>query len=151
VERPSFTFRLERVRSMRARAEDEAREALAAELRLRMRGEALLRQAAERAAQARERSLATVAGGASGQALLAAQAWIERTELQRQSAALELDRRDVEVAARREVLAVAARDRQAIDKLEERQRAAFDAEWAAREQHAIDEIAMVMHRRELAA
>ncbi len=42
VETPSFTFRLERVRELRERAEERAREELARELQLRMRGEALL-------------------------------------------------------------------------------------------------------------
>jgi flagellar FliJ protein len=55
VETPSFTFRLQRVRSLRERAEERAREDLANELRLRLRGEAMLRQAtyaASAAAQA---------------------------------------------------------------------------------------------------
>jgi len=41
VETPSFVFRLERIRSLRERAEERAREELAHELRLRMRGEAM--------------------------------------------------------------------------------------------------------------
>ena len=45
VETPSFTFRLERVRSLRERAEEHARDDLARELQLRLRGEALLREA----------------------------------------------------------------------------------------------------------
>ena len=148
VERPSFTFRLERVRSLRERAEEQAREALAHELALRVRGEAILREAGARAAGARSLSLATAqTPGASGAALLAAQAWVERTEQARQSAALDLDRRDAEVAARRRTLASAARDREAIDKLAARQKTDFDAEWSLREQHALDEIALAVHRR----
>ena len=42
----NFTFRLERVRSLRERAEEAAREVLARELTLRIRGEAILREAA---------------------------------------------------------------------------------------------------------
>jgi flagellar FliJ protein len=148
VERPSFTFRLERVRSLRTRAEEQAREALAHELRLRVRGEAILREAAARAAGARTASLETAQGaGASGATLLAAHAWVQRTERDREAAALDLDRRDAEVAARRESLAAAARDREAIDKLAARQKAQFDAEWNVREQHALDEIALGVHRR----
>ena len=45
VESPSFTFRLERVRSLRERAEEAAREGLARELSHRLRGEAIVRQA----------------------------------------------------------------------------------------------------------
>ncbi len=148
---PPFQFRLERVRSLRERAEEQAKEQLAAGLAHRVRGEALLHQATTvvRAAHAQARDAAV--SGATAADLRAAQVWMERAERERQAAALDLDRRDAEVAARRESLAAAARDRQAIDKLEERRRAAFDAEWALREQQAIDEIAMVMHRRELAA
>ena len=152
MERPSFTFRLERVRSLRARAEEQAREALAQELNLRMRGESLLRQAEARAAEARSLSLATAqTGGVTGADLLAAQAWIQRTEQARQSAALDLDRRDAEVDARRRTLAAASRDREAIDKLAVRRKAEWDAEWTLREQHAIDEIALAVHRRGVAA
>lgn len=46
METPSSTFRLERVRSLRERAKEHAREELARELQLRMRGEAMLREAA---------------------------------------------------------------------------------------------------------
>ena len=46
VETPSLTFRLERVKSLRERAEERAQEDLASELRLRLRGEAMLRATA---------------------------------------------------------------------------------------------------------
>ncbi len=52
VETP-FTFRLERVRSLRERAEDQAREELARELAHRARGEAILREAAHAVSAAR--------------------------------------------------------------------------------------------------
>ena len=48
METPSFTFRLERVRTIRERAEDRAREALTVELRNRAEGEDLLRNADRR-------------------------------------------------------------------------------------------------------
>jgi flagellar FliJ protein len=148
VETPSFTFRLERVRSLRERAEERAREDLAHELRLRLRGEALLRDATHAASAAREAGRGTaLRGGASGADLLAAQAYIERAEQSRREASLELDRQDAEVAARRAALAAAARDRQAIDRLKERKRAEHDLEWARRSQVALDEIALAVHRR----
>jgi flagellar FliJ protein len=148
VETPSFTFRLERVRSLRERAEERAREDLAHELRLRLRGEALLRDATHAASAARDAGRGTaLRGGASGADLLAAQAYIERAEQSRREASLELDRQDAEVAARRAALAAAARDRQAIDRLKERKRAEHDLEWARRSQVALDEIALAVHRR----
>jgi len=148
VETPSFTFRLERVRTMRERAEERAKEDLANELRLRMRGEALLKQATSAVATARRAGLDTVrADRTTSSDLLAAQAYLERAERHRREAALDLDRQDAEVDARRKVLAAAARDRQAIEKLKERQHADHNAEWARKAQGALDEVALTMHRR----
>ena len=60
---------------------------------------------------------------------------------------LELARREAEVAVRRDALAAAARDRQAIDKLKERRKAEHDAEWARKSQNTLDELALAVHRR----
>ena len=80
VETPSFTFRLERVRSLRERAEEHAREELARELQLRLRGEALLREATHAVSAARDTGRGAFGRfGASGADLLAAQAFMERT------------------------------------------------------------------------
>ena len=147
METPPFKFRLERVRSMRVQAEEQAREQLAAELAHRVRGEALLRAVAEQAVAARDTQRLTAARGASGTELLAAQAWIERAHRRQHDAALALDRRDTEVAARRHALVHAARERQSIDKLAERRRREHDRDWARRSQGELDEIALAMHRR----
>ena len=149
VETPSFTFRLERVRTIRERAEERAREDLANELRLRMRGEALLREATRRRRDRPRRGPRhrPRRPHRPSSDLLAAQAYLERAERNRREAALDLDRQDAEVDARREVLAVAARDRQAIDKLKERQQAEHDREWARRSQNTLDELALAVHRR----
>ena len=148
VETPSFTFRLERVRDLRERAEEHAREELARELALRMRGEALLREASHAVDTARD----TGGGifqrfGATGADMLAAQAYVERTERDRREAALDLDRQDAEVEARRRALTAASRDRKAIGKLEERQRTAHNREMARRAQIDLDEVALGVHRR----
>jgi flagellar FliJ protein len=148
VETPSFTFRLERVRTMRERAEERAKEDLANELRLRMRGEALLMEATSAVATARRTGLDTVrADRTTSSDLLAAQAYLERAERTRREAALDLDRQDAEVDARRTVLAAAARDRQAIDKLKDRQRSDHEREWSRRSQNQLDELALAVHRR----
>lgn len=148
METPSFTFRLERVRTIRERAEERAREALSNELRARAEGEVLLRQAADAVSAARHAGRATATTGrVSATDFISAQAFIERTERQRTEASLELARRDAEVAARRELLAAAARDRQAIDKLKERRKAEHDAEWARKSQNTLDELALAIHRR----
>jgi flagellar FliJ protein len=148
VETPSFTFRLERVRTLRERAEDRAREELSNELRVRAEGEALLDQATDAAVAARDHSRATVGTQRlSSTDFLSAQAFIERTERVRIDASIELARREAEVSVRREVLATAARDRQAIDKLKERRKAEHDAEWARKSQNTLDELALAVHRR----
>jgi flagellar protein FliJ len=152
VETQPFTFRLERVKSLRERAEDQAREELARELTHRVAGEAILREAtaAVSAARAFGRD-AVIRDGASGADLLAVQAWMERTERRRVDAAADLGRRDVAVAQRREALAAAAREREAIERLERRRRAEHEAEMGRRAQAALDEIGLVVHRRGTAA
>jgi flagellar protein FliJ len=147
VETPSFVFRLERIRSLRQRAEERAREDLAHELRLRLRGEAMLLEATEAASAATQTGRDAVMSRSSGMDLIAAQAYIERAERDRREAALDLDRQDAEVAARREALQTAARERQVMDKLEERQRADHEREWARKAQGALDEVALGVHRR----
>ena len=151
METPSFTFRLERVKTLRERAEARAQEDLARELSLRLRGEAMLREATYAASAATEAGRETVQSRSTGMDLIAAQAFIERAERHRREAALDLDRQDAEVAARRTALQAAARDRQVMDKLEERQRADHNKVWARRAQGALDEIALGVHRRGAAA
>jgi len=147
VETPSFVFRLERIRSLRERAEERAREHLAHELRLRLRGEAMLLEATQASAAATQTGRDLVTAPASGLDLIAAQAYIERAERERREAALDLDRQEAEVAARRTQLQEAARERQVMDKLEERQRADHNAAWARKAQGELDEVALTMHRR----
>ena len=143
--RPPFNFRLERVRALRETVEGQAREELAASLSMRMKGEAMLEAAMSTMsdAQAARRS----AVGASAQELVAIQAYLERTERAREAAALELDRRDAEVDARRSTLHGAARDRQVLERLKERQRADHQRETNRRESVVLDEMAITAHRR----
>jgi flagellar FliJ protein len=148
VENPSFTFRLERVRSLRERAEDTAREELARELSHRVRGEALLRQATSAVSAARDSGRDTVLkSGASGADLLAVQAWMERAERRRRDAVADLDRRDAEVARSRAALTEAAREREVIERLKRKRRADHDAEALRRAQGVLDEVALNVHRR----
>jgi flagellar protein FliJ len=152
VETPSFTFRLERVRNLRERAEESAREGLARELQLRLRGESLLMQAASAVTSARDTSLNTVTRlGASGSDLIAAQAWIERTERNRIEAAQDLDRQDAQVDASRQALTAAMRDREVIDRLKQRRQADHNREMARKQQVELDEIAIGVYRRGVSA
>jgi flagellar FliJ protein len=144
---PSFRFGLERVKSLREQAEDSAREELARELALRVRGEALLRAAAETAAAARATSRGAVGRPASGADLLAAQQWIEVADRRRREAALDLHRQDAEVDARRAALVEASREREAISRLEARRRAEHEREVERLAQVELDEVALAVHRR----
>jgi flagellar FliJ protein len=149
---PSFTFRLERVRSLRERAEEQAREELAKGLSHRLQGEALLQQASDTVGAARRTSLGLSTGrAASAHELMAAQAYIERTERDQHAASLDLDRRDAEVVARRTTLAAAAQELEAIERLKRRARSEWVADSARAEQINLDEIALAVHRRKQVA
>jgi flagellar FliJ protein len=143
---PSFAFSLERVREVRAHEEDVAREAFAASLSVRARGVALLADARERAAAAREQAV-TDASPRSGAELIAAQAWLERVQRSEEQAALDLERRDADLAQRRTALTTAGQRRQALERLKDRQREAHRLQANRREARALDEIGITGHLR----
>lgn len=148
MENRPFTFRLERVRAVRERIEDQAKEELASSLSRRMEGEAMLRAAVDQLESAREARVETVTAGLTrGPELMALQAYLEHTQRTREARALELDRRDTEVSARREALAAAARERKALERLKERRREDHVREGERREGAVIDELALAVHRR----
>jgi flagellar protein FliJ len=143
---PSFAFSLERVREVRAHEEDVAREAFAASLSVRARGVALLADAQQRAATAREQAV-TETSPRSGADLIAAQAWLERVQRSEEHAALELDRTDADVEQRRAALTTAGQRRQALERLKARQREAHRVKTNRREAGILDEIALNGHVR----
>jgi flagellar protein FliJ len=149
VSSPHFSFRLERVRALRERAEDQAKEEYASSLAHRLEGEALLRATAATRDRARAEAR-TVGAGGSGMDMLASQAWLERLERARQAAELELDRRDAEVEARHVALVNAARERHALERLAEKRRAEHALEANRREAYELDELAAAGHRRRAA-
>jgi flagellar FliJ protein len=151
VTRRPFNFRLERVRALRENFEDQAREELAASLSVRLKGEAMLLAASESFATAQATRRETAALEVSGEDLLAAQAYIERTSRARQAAELELDRREAEVDARRTALLAAARERQVLERLKERRMADHQRESERVEGVLLDEMAIASHRRAGAA
>jgi flagellar FliJ protein len=150
VDRP-FTFKLERVRALRERKEDLAKEELAASLALRLRGEAMLQAAVENLEQARGVQRAATGAPMTAQDFQAAQAYLERTERERESASLHLDRQDAEVDSRRTALQNAAREREVLERLKQRRREEHRREAARREGVALDEMAINIHRRGSAA
>ena len=142
-----FQFRLERVRELREHAEDQAREELASSLAIRMKGEAMLRAAADDMDAAQDARRQGSSADLSGAELLALQAYLERAERQRESAALELDRRQAEVDARRQALAVRSQERQVLERLKDRRRDDHRRDVERREGALLDEMAIVAHRR----
>ena len=153
METPAFTFRLERVRDLRGRAEEQAKEALSQELRAKNASEMRFDQARDAVKAACDLGRAAHGTGTMVAAhnLKAVQSFLERTERNRSEAALELSRASAEVEVKRRHLAEAARDRQAIDKLKERQKAEHEAQWARKSQNMLDELALAVHRRGTAA
>jgi flagellar export protein FliJ len=105
------------------------------------------------AAEHRDRARAEVRPGAdaalSGMDFRASQAWLDRLELARQSAELELDRREAEVDARHVALVNAARERHALERLAEKRRAEHVLETNRREAYELDELAAAGHRRRM--
>lgn len=142
-----FQFRLERVRALRERAEDSAKENLAASLSHRLKGEAMLRAASQRLDGARDVHRGAAGTPVSGEQLMAAQSYLERAERARLAAAEDLVRRDAVVQARRDALIETARERQVLERLKERRRADHAAEAGRVESAALDEMAIAIHRR----
>ncbi len=140
-----FQFRLERVKTLRERAEQQRAEELAASVAQRRAGEEQLAAAAERVDRARHERRGIAA--ATGADLLSMQAYIERTLRAQQAAALDLGRREAEVDARRAALVHAAREHRALTRLEERRRAEHAREAARIEGAQMDELALTVHRR----
>lgn len=140
-----FTFRLERVRALREREEDLAREHLAAAMLVRQDGQMRLEAAVRRLSG--ENAVQRATSPATGNDLVGAQAYLEHLQQTREAAALELDRREAEVEARHGALVQAARGRQVLERLKDRRHAEHAAEAARRESAELDEMALVVHRR----
>lgn len=139
-----FRFRLERVRELRAHAEDRAREELAASLGAQLRGEAMLRAATHEMARAQSDRRDGVLAGQPVACLdlQAHQLWVERLARQRADAELALERASAEVDARRLALVEASRDREALERLKERRRREHRAAMERAEGARLDEMAL---------
>jgi flagellar FliJ protein len=147
---PSFRFRLERVRALRERHEDAAKEALAGAMMQHRRSEEALRLAEERVEQARAAQLDAAGVPVSATDLIARQAYLERTERAHQAGRHDLNRHEIELAKRRDELTEAARERQALERLKEHRRRDHERETARLEGLALDEIAINGFRRRAA-
>ena len=144
---PSFRFRLERVRALRERREDAAKEELAGAMLRHRRCEEEVEAAATRIANARAAQVDSTRSMSSASDMLARQAYLERAERAHQATRVDLQRHEIELVQRREALTEAARDRQALERLKEQRRADHDREVARREGLMLDEIALNGFRR----
>jgi len=142
-----FQFRLERVRALRERAEDEAREGYAQTLAARTRGAAHLAGQTARVSGARDAHRAAFTGAVPAAQLMAHQAFLERTERAEKAAELDLHRRDAEVDAALTGLRHAAQERQVLERLKERRATEHRRAAERAEGIAIDELALAVHRR----
>lgn len=143
----AFQFRLERVRALRERGEDIAKEELAGALSRRSDCEDRLRATTMTLDAARDQQRSLSAATTSSFDLIARQQYLERVERDRVAGQEDLVRHDVDVEHRRAALVVAARDRQALERLKERQRGDHAREAARAEGVEMDEIALTIHRR----
>jgi flagellar export protein FliJ len=149
---PSFRFRLERVRALRERREDLAREALAHAIHARSDSQQQLSTIEAHLEHARglQRQASAPAATVSAAELAAQQAFVERIETQRLAGARELARHDDIVADRGAQLGEAAREHEMLERLKERHRVEHVRTLQRVEGNTLDEIAMDRFRRSAA-
>ncbi|HEY3760029.1 MAG TPA: flagellar export protein FliJ [Solirubrobacteraceae bacterium] len=148
----SFRFRLERLRALRERREDLAREELAKAVS-RLNGSQSRLEAVDARLErvlADQRVATSTASTVDAEELRARQAFVERIETQRVSEALELRRCEADVVERDSELGEAAREHRMLERLKERQHAEHDREAVRREGIVLDEIAIDRFRRSAA-
>lgn len=143
-----FNFRLERVRLVRERTEELAQQELATSMQSHRESEDALNAVSSRLDHARRaHPLRALDSRIEGADLRAAHAYLERLTVQRRHAAQELDNRSAELQTRRDTLREAARDRQVLDRLRERRRDEHARDSERLSAVALDEVALVAHRR----
>jgi flagellar protein FliJ len=147
-----FRFRLERVRALRERHEDIAKQALADAITQMSCSQDRLHTVEAHLEQARAEQRSSVRRSTpfSGAELQARQAFVERVEAQRREGAREVQRHEAHVADRDADLGRAAREREMLERLKERQSEEYRREAQRRESNALDEMAIERFRRSAA-
>ena len=141
-----FRFTLESVRELREQRETSAKEALAREIALGLASEQQLADASRRLAEARSGS-APAGGPLDVSKLKAAQAFVERRELEQVVAARNADQQADRVEHGRRHLAVVSSELEAVERLKER-RAREHTQAAERaESRDLEELGLATHRR----
>ena len=148
---PSFRFSLERVRALRERAEDAAREALAGAIQDHHRTQLAMEEAAQAVLQARDAQLEATSCPVGAAELLARQAYLERSERDHRASLDAVNRSEARLTQQRHKLTEAARSRQALERLKEHRRSDFEREQARQESIVLDEVALNNFRRRDAA
>jgi flagellar export protein FliJ len=146
----SFRFRLERVRALRERREDVAKEELAGAMVAHRLCEEQEQEAADRVAQAQTDQRNGSSAAATAGELIARQAYLERSEQAHLTSRRDLHRQELELDRRRDALTMAAMERQALERLKETRRADHEREVARREGLLLDEMAINGFRRRAA-
>ncbi|MGA9316193.1 MAG: flagellar export protein FliJ [Solirubrobacteraceae bacterium] len=139
---PVFRFRLERVRALRERKEQQAQQELAQAIASRTNTAAELRAAEAHLEQAHSdhRAQAIEVQTLNADELVARQAFLERIEAQRGAHAQELQQREAVVAERDAKLTAAASEHEMLKRLRERHRGEHERAAASREQGTLDEM-----------
>lgn len=142
VNGPVFRFRLERVRALRERKEQQAQRELAQAISLRSGTAAELRAAEDHLEQAHSehRDLAGEPQTLDAHELVGRQAFLERIEAQRGAHVQELKQREATVLERDAKLTAAASEHEMLKRLSERHRVEHERTAAIREQGALDEM-----------
>jgi flagellar export protein FliJ len=137
-----FHFKLEPVRTLRENAELSAMKELASELER----AASLRQELDSARERLIDARTPLGDGVTGSDLAFHQAYLERIERELADARQRTVIQDGHVDHSRTLLAAAVRERQTLDRLEQRRRSAHDLEQRRLERADADEISLTSHR-----
>ncbi len=133
---PSYRFRLERVRALRERREEQVKQEFGVALQAREHRQDEVDRTRARIASARTAQLS-----ASGDDLRSHQSYVERLEHMLQLEIEDLARCEVELSERRVALTKASQDLEALERLKEKGRDVHNREAARVEQNMLDEIA----------
>jgi flagellar FliJ protein len=145
-----FRFGLERVRDLRVHHEERAKEAFAASLSQRLRGQAMLHAAEQLLHDARSAAPGVDGAPLTGASLVSRQAWVDRLQRSRDDAAARLTGLDAALQSSRSTLTDASRAREVLDQLKARQREAHRLETERRQGAELDEMALRAYARRAA-
>ena len=132
---------------MREQAEKRAQEALAHELAVQDDCRTALTQVGERLHRAHAAGASEAGATATGAQLSARQAYVERIERERQTAAHGLAWQEKQVEAGRERLKRAAAEHEVLERLKQRRHAEHRRASDRAEESLLSEVALVRHRR----